>query len=89
MYSVEANGSKRLVVISAAGLVTAEEVKAAAQELRELVKDAAPGFRVLTDFRWLESASRVPHQLQSYFLSILRRNRADRCSAGSRNRGPS
>ena len=55
MYSVEADGSKRLVVISAAGHVTTEEVKAAAQELRELVKDAAPGFRVLTDFRWLES----------------------------------
>jgi hypothetical protein len=55
MYSVEADGSKRLVVISAAGHVSKEEVKTAAQEVREIVKDAAPGFRVLSDFRWLES----------------------------------
>jgi hypothetical protein len=55
MYSVEADKSKRLVVISGAGHVTKEEVKAAAQKVREIVKDAAPGFRVLTDFRWLES----------------------------------
>jgi len=55
MYSVEADGSKRLVVISVAGHVTAEEVKTAAQKVREAVKDTAPGFRVLSDFRWLDS----------------------------------
>lgn len=55
MYSVEADRSKRLVVISATGRVTKEEVKTAAQEVREIVKDMEPGFRVLTDFRWLES----------------------------------
>jgi hypothetical protein len=55
MYSVEADKSKRLVVISGAGHVTKEEVKATAQKVREIIKDAAPGFRVLTDFRWLES----------------------------------
>jgi hypothetical protein len=55
MYSVEADTSKRLVVISAAGHVTKEEVKEAAQQVREIVKDTKPGFRLLTDFRWLDS----------------------------------
>jgi anti-anti-sigma regulatory factor len=63
MYSVEADRSKRLVVISAAGRVGKEEVKAAAQEVREIVKDLEPGFRVLADFRWLDSmdSSSAPH----------------------------
>ena len=55
MYSVEADKSKRLVVISAAGQVTKEETKQAAQKLREILKDFAPGFRVLADFQWLQS----------------------------------
>jgi hypothetical protein len=55
MYSVEADRSKRLIVISAVGHVTREEVKAAAQKVREVVKDAEPGLHLLTDFRWLES----------------------------------
>ena len=55
MYSVEADKSKRLIVISAVGHVTTGEVKEAAQKVREIVKDTAPGFRVLSDFRWLDS----------------------------------
>lgn len=55
MYSVEADKSKRLVVISAIGHVTTEEVQSAALKLTEIIKDFAPGFRVLTDFRWLQS----------------------------------
>ncbi|SRR6266487_4768961 len=55
MYSVEADKSKRFFVISAAGHATEEEVKEAAHRVREVVKDAAPGFHVLTDFRWLDS----------------------------------
>src|SRR5437867_4461262 len=55
MYSVEADGSKRLLVISAAGHVTKEEVKAAARKVREIVTGVSPGFRLLTDFRWLDS----------------------------------
>ena len=53
MYSVEADPLKRLLVISAAGNVTKKEVAAVAQEVREMMKEATPGFRVLTDFRWL------------------------------------
>ena len=54
MYSVEIDRSK-LLVISALEQVTAEQARVAAKEIRELLHDAAPGFRVLADFRWLES----------------------------------
>jgi len=55
MYAVELDRSKRLLVISAAQRVTAEEANRAAQRIRELLQDVAPGFHVLADFRWLES----------------------------------
>lgn len=47
--------SKRLVVISAVQHVAAEDAKQTVQRLRELLTDVAPGFRVVADFRWLES----------------------------------
>jgi alkylated DNA nucleotide flippase Atl1 len=55
MYTVELDRSKRILVISAVQRVTAEEANVAAQRVRELVRDVDPGFRVLTDFRWLDS----------------------------------
>src|SRR5438445_8706456 len=55
MYTVELDRSKRLLVISAAQRVTADQAKQAAQQVRELLQDVAPGLRVLADFRWLES----------------------------------
>lgn len=55
MYAIEIDGSKRLLVISASQRVTAEQAKLAAQRVRELLRDVAPGFRVLADFRWLDS----------------------------------
>jgi hypothetical protein len=55
MYSVEVDRSKRLLVITAAKHVTAQEVKQAAQEVRKALEGAEPGIRALTDFRWLES----------------------------------
>jgi hypothetical protein len=55
MYVVELDRSKRLLVISALQRVTAEEAKVASQRVRELVRDVDPGFRVLADFRWLDS----------------------------------
>jgi anti-anti-sigma regulatory factor len=55
MYSVEIDRSKRLLVISALQRVTAEDAKLVAQQVRELLRDVPPGFRVLADFRWLES----------------------------------
>ena len=63
MFSVETNKAKRLLVISAAGHVSKEEVKHATEQVREALRDAAPGIRVLTDFRWLESMrpAAAPH----------------------------
>ena len=55
MYAVELDRSKRLLVISAVQRVTVDEANVAAQRVRELVRDVDPGFRVLTDFRWLDS----------------------------------
>ena len=55
MYSVEIDRSRRLLVIGALQRVTAEEAKLAAERIRELLRDVAPGFHVLADFRWLES----------------------------------
>ena len=55
MYSVELDQSKCLLVISASQNVTSEQAKLAAQRVRELLRDVAPGFRVLADFRWLDS----------------------------------
>jgi hypothetical protein len=54
MYSVESDRSKRLLVISAAGRVTKKEAESVALRVREMMKEVTPGFRVLTDFRWLE-----------------------------------
>src|SRR5215471_21750048 len=55
MYAVELDRSKRLLVISAVQRVTAREVKAVAQRVREVLQEVAPGFHVLADFRWLDS----------------------------------
>jgi hypothetical protein len=55
MYLVELDRSKRLLVISAVRRVTGEEARQAARQVRELLEGVAPGFRVLADFRWLDS----------------------------------
>ena len=63
MVSVEINGSKRLLVFSAAGHVSREEVKQAVTEVRTALQGVAPGLRALIDFRWLDSIrpSAAPH----------------------------
>src|ERR1700730_12342084 len=55
MFSIEADKSRRLVVISFAGHVTAEDAKEATQKVHETLVDIAPNFRALADLRWLES----------------------------------
>src|SRR5256714_14955345 len=54
MYTEESDRSKRLLVNSAAGRVTKKDVESVALRVREMMKEVTPGFRVLTDFRWLE-----------------------------------
>jgi hypothetical protein len=63
MYAVELDRSKRLLVISPVQTVTVKEANLAAQRIRDLLRDVAPGFHVLADFRWLESmdSAAAPH----------------------------
>jgi len=63
MYALELDRSKRLLVISAAQRVTAEEAKLAARQIRDQLQDVAPGLHVLADFRWLDSmdSAAAPH----------------------------
>ena len=55
MYSVEIDPSKRLLIITAQGHVAGPEVDRVRSEVAELIDDAAPGFVVLVDFRFVES----------------------------------
>jgi len=63
MYAVELDQLKRLLVISATQRVTAQQVKAVAERVHELLRGVGPGFRVLVDFRWLDSmdSAAAPH----------------------------
>ena len=63
MYAVELDQSKHLLVITATRRVTGEEVKAVAEHVQKLLQDVAPGFRVLVDFRFLDSmdSAAAPH----------------------------
>src|SRR5437868_3702080 len=63
MYSVEIEQTKRLLVITASGHVSTEDVSLVAKRVRELIKDAEPGIRALTDLRWMTSmdATAAPH----------------------------
>jgi predicted site-specific integrase-resolvase len=63
MFSVEADQSKRLMVISYAQHVSSDEAKEAARQVRQMLESFEPGFRVLADLRWLVSmeAAAAPH----------------------------
>ena len=63
MYSVELDRSRRLLVISAAQRVSVAEAREAVRQVRALLETVAPGFRLLADFRWLDSmdAAAAPH----------------------------
>jgi hypothetical protein len=72
MYLVELDRSRRLLVISAAQHVTADEARKTVEELRVLLKDISPGFRVLADFRWLESMDAAAAQHIAAIMDLLR-----------------
>ena len=71
MYSVELDQSKRILVITAAQRVTAEQARQAAQRVRELLRDVPPGFRVLADFRWLASMDSATARYIAEIMDIL------------------
>ena len=55
MYKVELDRSKSLLKISYAQRVGAEETQRCAEEIKALVADQPPGFRLLTDLSGLDS----------------------------------
>ena len=71
MYSVELDQSKRILVITAAQRVTADQARQAAQRIRELLQDVSAGFRVLADFRWLESMDSATARHIAEIMDIL------------------
>ena len=62
MFVVETDTTKQLLVLSVAGVVTADDSRETVVRVREKLETMGPGFVVLVDFRWLESmrAGSVP-----------------------------
>lgn len=63
MYLTEFDRSRRLMKITVAGDTIAEEVRSALEDLRALLIDVQPGFRLLADLSGLVSmpTSVAPH----------------------------
>ena len=55
MFSLEADDSNRLIKISWSEIVSADEMRECAEQLRALIADVRPGFRLLSDLTGLES----------------------------------
>jgi hypothetical protein len=55
MFSVEADDINRLIKISWSEIVTVDDMRKGAEEVRALTADIRPGFRLLTDLTGLES----------------------------------
>ena len=55
MFVVETDTTSKLLVLSVAGVVTADESRETVSRVREKLAEMTPGFVVLVDFRWLES----------------------------------
>ena len=75
MYAVELDQSKRLLVITAVRRVTAEEAKLAAQQIRDLLRDVAPGLHLLADFRLLKSMDSAAAQHIADIMDMLAEKR--------------
>jgi hypothetical protein len=71
VYSVELDQSQRLLVISAAQRVSAAEAREALRQVRGLLENIAPGFRVLADFRWLEAMEPAAAQHVAEIMDLL------------------
>jgi hypothetical protein len=76
MYAVELDQSKRLLVISAAQRVTADQAKQTAQRVPELLENTAPGFRVLADFRWLDSMDSAAARHVAQIMDVIAEKQA-------------
>jgi len=57
MFVVETDTTRQLLVLSVAGVITVDEAKETVTRVAETVREMAPGFVALIDFRSLESMS--------------------------------
>ena len=55
MFVIEADTTRQLLVLSVAGVVTADESRETVRHVRAKLEEMKAGFVVLVDFRWLES----------------------------------
>ena len=68
MYLTEFERSQRLLKITVAGDTTADEVRSALENLRSLLKEIQPGFKLLADISALES---MPTSAAPYLGEIM------------------
>lgn len=68
MYSTEFDRAQRLLKITSAGDTTAEEVRSALENVRSLLKEIQPGFRLLADLSALAS---MPTSAAPYLGEIM------------------
>lgn len=68
MFSLEADDSNRLIKISWSDIVSVDEMRECAEELRALITDVRPGFRLLADLTGLES---MDHTGASYIAATM------------------
>lgn len=55
MFVVETDTTRQLLVLSVAGVVTADESRETVGHVREKLAEISSGFICLVDFRWLQS----------------------------------
>jgi hypothetical protein len=55
MFVVESDTTRKLLVLSVAGTVTADESRETVARVREKLAEMSDGFVCLVDFRWLQS----------------------------------
>ena len=68
MYLTEFDRWRRLMKITVAGDATAEEAKSGLEQVRSLLEDAQPGFRLLADLSAVES---MPTNAAPYIGQVM------------------
>ena len=68
MFLTEFDRSRRLVKITVAGDATAEEARSGLENLRTLLKDVQPGFRLLAD---LSAVTSMPTSAAPYIGQVM------------------
>jgi len=68
MYLVEFDRSQRLLKITVGGDTTVEEISSALEDLRSVLKEIRPGFRLLADLRALVS---MPTSAAPYLGEVM------------------